>query len=176
MKSFFSLLKKLFLKPLKYLALFFYKGFIINFYKLYLFFEKIKRIILPSKKIKPIYLFINKYVTHIVVVILVVSISFANIFAPETRAEGFGEKSILFALATGGNLEDDYIEETLELTQPKITSYLETQTTAVSAPQQILTTEDSLEEESDLTITGDTSALVKPELASIEASKKVREP
>ncbi|MFC1598679.1 peptidoglycan DD-metalloendopeptidase family protein [Patescibacteria group bacterium] len=93
----------------------------------------------------------------------------------ETRAETFGEKSILFALATGGNLEDEYIEETVESYQPQLTSYLETSTTAVTATQQILTTEEADEEEEELVMTGDSAALVKPEISSIQAAKKYRD-
>jgi len=93
----------------------------------------------------------------------------------ETKAETFGEKSILFALATGGNLQDEYIEETIEPYQPQTTSYLETQTTAVTAGQQILTTEEASEEQEELVITGDSTALVKPEISSMETAKKFRD-
>ncbi len=174
-KSFFNLLKKTILKPLQFLGFIFYKYIIINFYKIYLYLKKIKKIILPSEKIKPIYLFINKYISHIIIILLVATISFANILTPETRAESFGEKSILFALATGSNLEDEYIEETIESIQPKINDYLESKTNAISAPQQILTNEEAIGGENKINIIDYGSAVVKPELASMEASKKQRD-
>jgi len=169
------LLKSVLWKPLKIIGLFFHKLIVINLYKIYLLGKKSSKAIFPSDKIRPLYLFINKYLPHLVIIILVVSVSFTNIFTRETRAEGFGEKSILYALATGSNMEDDYIEETIETSQPKVTSYLGTGTPAISAPQQILTTQETSPEATSLSFSGEGEALVKPELASIEASKKQRD-
>ncbi len=169
------MLKSVLWKPLKIIGLFFHKLIVINLYKIYLLGKKSSKAIFPSDKIRPLYLFINKYLPHLVIIILVVSVSFTNIFTRETRAEGFGEKSILYALATGSNMEDDYIEETIETSQPKVTSYLGTGTPAISAPQQILTTQETSPEATSLSFSGEGEALVKPELASIEASKKQRD-
>lgn len=174
-KAFFNLLKILVLKPLKAVFLLFYKYVVINLYKIFYLLTKIKRQLLPDEKIEPVYVFINKYITHLILIILVISISFTNFLTNETRAEGIGEKSVLFALATGGNPEEEYVEETLDSSQSKITSYLESQTTTVSANQQVLTDEQNTSETSESAITGDNTALVKPELSSIEASKKQRD-
>lgn len=175
-KSFFCFLKKLFLKPIKKILIIFYKLIILNFYKSYYLLGRLIKLIIPSDKIKPVYLFLNKYISHIIIIILVISVSFANFTNTETRAEGFGEKSYLFALATGGNMEDEYIEETLaSIEQPAVTSYLNSQTTAVSANQQILTTKEAAKQEDNSVLAGDSSTLVKPEISSMEASKKHRD-
>jgi LysM repeat protein len=173
--SFFSFVKKVLAIPFKGITLFIYKNIIINIYKLFYFISKTFNIIIPSERIRPLYIFLNKYISHIIVILLVVSISFANFFTSETRAEGFGEKSVLFALATGGNMEEQYIEETMESSQHEVTSYLETQTTAVSATQNIYTNEEVSIQEADILIADEGSALVKPEFSSIEASKAHRD-
>lgn len=173
-KSFFNLLKPLAI-PLKWLALFFYKIIIINLYKFFYYLRKIKNIIFPSEKIKILYLFVNKYITHLIIIILVIIVCFTNFFTNQTRAESFGEKSILFALATGSDLESEYIEETLQDNQPKITSYLETQGTAVSGNTSALSEEELSQEEMNALISGEGSALLKPEFTTMEASKAQRD-
>jgi len=174
-KSFFNLLKIIFLKPLKTIGIFIYRLIIINFYKLYLLLKKAVRKIFPAEKIKPVYLFINRYLPHLIITLLVTSIGFANILTKETRAESFGEKSFLYALATGKNIGDEYIEERLEATLSKTTDYMGGETAAVAAPQKILTAQELAPEETFLTLTAEGTALVKPEIASIEASKIQRD-
>jgi LysM repeat protein len=174
-KSFFNLCQKIFYRPLRAIGFFFYKFVIINIYKLFYHLSQLVRAILPSNKLQPVYVFFNKYIIHIIIIILVASSSFANFFASTTKAEGFGEKSVLYALATGDNLEENYIEETLTPNQPKVTSYLESQTTAVTAPQDILTTEKPDQDQTSLTLTGDSGAIVKPELTTTNEAKIQRD-
>jgi len=132
--------------------------------------------ILPAEKNQLIYLFINRYITHIIIVILTFAVCFANVFTSQTKAEGFGEKSILFALATGSDLESQYIEETISSNQPEITSYFKSQEMAATAPTSISPEEELLsQEEMDMLISGEGSAVIKPEFSSIEASKIQRD-
>ena len=173
LKSFFSFLKFI-LKPFNLILNIFYRYFLLKVYKLFYLLNKLIKKIIPADRVKIVYLFINKYILHVIIILIVVGISFANVFTAETKAEGFGEKSILFALATGETLENKFKEETLEPNQPQVTSYLETETTSVSAPQTVLTDEKAPVEEEELAMAEDSSALVKPELASIEESKQQR--
>lgn len=165
-KSFFYLLLNLSKYPLRFL-IGLLKFVIIRFYKLYYWLKKYFRLVFPDEKIKPIYIFINKYIIHLIVILLVLATSTANIFTNETNAESFGEKSILYALATNSTFEDVYIEEGLISGEPQISNYLPGQETAV-------TPEDQTVEEEILPISGDSAALVKPEIPSMEAAIPTR--
>ena len=173
-KSFFNLLK-IFKKPLILLGNFIYKYIIIGIYRLYFYLKKFIRIIFPSEKFKPVYILINKYSPHIFIIFLAIIISFTNLFSSQTSAETFGEKSILYTLATGSTTyEDKYIEESIDPTLPKIkTSYLESQCAAVSGLKAI-TTKTTEVSEGQMPVT-DTGAIVKPEITSIEAAQKYRD-
>jgi len=174
-KSFFNLLKPLF-KLLKWLAVFFYKYIFLNLYKLSYYFKELFNHVFPAEKKQLVYLFVNKYITHFVVIILTFAICFTNIFTTQTKAEGFGEKSVLYALTTGSDLESQYVEETLRDNQPGVASYQKSQGAAVSAPSQV-SPEDNLlsQEETNMLISGEGSAVIKPEFSSIEASKIQRD-
>ncbi len=166
----------MFAEPIKIIGRFFYRYFILNLYKFLYNIKKILKILLPTETFRPLYIFLNKYITHIVIIILVVSISVTNFAAEETRAEGFGEKSVLFALATGSNLEEQYIEETLEAGMPTdVNRYLGTETTAVTASNSIYTNEEAVDVNTELVLSDDNSDLIKPEFSSIEASKIKRD-
>jgi murein DD-endopeptidase MepM/ murein hydrolase activator NlpD len=170
-KSFFNLLSPL-KKILKFLLFFLYKYLILNIYRLSYYLRKVKNFIFPSEKIRLISLFINKYIYHLVIILLASLISIANILTPETKAENFGEKSILFALATGSNFEDEYIEETLEA-MPATTSYLDSESPAVSGTPHV--SYETGEEEGELPTTEEGSAILKPEFTTMDASKKFRD-
>lgn len=170
-KPFLNLLKLL-LIPLRWLALLFYKHVIIGIYKLYFYFKKIMRRIFPSEKFKPIYIFINKYSSHFFIIILAIAISFSNLFTTRTSAQVFGEKSILYALATGSDSEE-YIEETIDLATPKIqANYLGSEKNAVSGTQNI--SAESALQENQQPISG-MGAILKPEISSMEAAQKFRD-
>lgn len=172
-KSFFNLLKIL-LVPLAYLGSFIYRYAIIGIYKFYFYLRKIFKKIFPSEKFKPIYILINKYSPHLFIIILTIAISFSNLFTSKTSAQSFGEKSILYSLATGSDSEDQYIEESIDSTLPKIhTNYLDGQTAAVSSTQNIIS-EIPDETENQLPLTG-TGAIVKPEISSTEVIQKYRD-
>jgi LysM repeat protein len=166
-KSFFNLLLKLAAPSLKFIVSLL-KFIVIRLYKLYYWLKKYFRYVFPDEKIKPIYIFINKYIIHLIVILLVLAISTANIFTSETRAEGFGEKSILYALTTNTTFEDEYIEEGLISGEPQISNYLPNQETAIVPEEQ-----QQIDEEI-LPISGDSAALVKPEIPSMETAAPTR--
>ncbi len=161
LKSFFNLLYRL-IRPLfillgkllKFAALL----AIRIFYKL----KKYLRQIFPNQTIKPIYLFINKYIGHVVMILLVFIISFANVFTSETRAENYGEKSILYGLVTGSSWEEEYIEESLIVGDSQITSYFEE--TGIAAPET-----GTVEEETGIAISEESASLEKPQIPSLQA-------
>lgn len=102
--------------------------------------------------------------------VLVLIICFANIFTSETKAESYGEKSILFALATGSNLEDDYIEEGIESEGVTIKSYLENEELALSEQKLQPAIEENIP-----SISSEGAAIVKPEIPSLDAAKPKRD-
>ena len=144
------------------------KLIIIAGYKLYYLLKKYLRLVFPDEKIKPIYLFINKYIVHLVMILLIIAISFSNIFTSETKAISFGENSILYALATNSNAEGYYIEEGLISGESQINNYLTGNETAV-APQS----NQPLSEE-ELPLSGNSAALIKPEIPSLAAAVPTR--
>jgi len=168
-KSFFNLLKKLSKNP----ALFFincFKFFAVIIYKIHYYLFKLKNAIFPSHKIQLFYFFINKYIPHAIIIILTFTISFANIFAMETKAEEFGDKSLLFVWATGSDLEDEYTEESFIATETQIENYLEESAGTISKEDLAY-----IPEEAKLPLTIEGSALIKPEITSLDASKIQRD-
>lgn len=124
--------------------------------------------IFPQDTIKPIYIFINKYISHIIIIVLVFIISFANIFTSEIRAETYGEKSILFVLATGSDYEEEYIEEGLISGDSEIASYYDQ--AGISLPES-----DSIDENTDIAYSNESASLIKPQIPSLEAVAPTRD-
>jgi len=92
--------------PLWFLIRFIYQWIILPIYKII-----VSIIIGLTKSLGPInnkYLvpFINRYVVHMVVVVMTVTVVFLNYQVKNSRAQTFGEKSILYALANSGDLAD----------------------------------------------------------------------
>ncbi len=141
----------------------------ILLYKLFYRFRKYKRLIFPTEKIRPVYIFINRYIAQIVIVTLVILISFGNLFTSETKAENFGDQSLLFTLASGSEYAGSYIEEGLISAEPQINSYLSSEQATVSPDNAV-----QPEENNSLAFTSDSSALVKPEIPSLEAVMPTR--
>jgi len=109
-------------------------------------------------------------------VILTVIVSFTNFLTPQTKAENFGEKSLLYTLATGENLEEEYIQEEVGTASPKISAnYLEGQNSGVTGSADISFEGLQIDQEPQIPMTSDNSALVKPEIPSIEVAQKYRD-
>lgn len=94
------------INPLWLIIRFIYQWLILPIYKIF-----VTIIIAITRSIGPInnkYLvpFINRYVVHMVVVAMTVTVVFLNYQVKNTRAQSFGEKSILYALAKSGDLSD----------------------------------------------------------------------
>jgi len=171
-KSFFNLLKIVLSYPGRWLSFIFYRIIILNLYKLLLILKKVINAALPEEKVIPFYLFINKYIYHLAIIILVLIVAFTNMVTPETKAEGFGEKSILYALATGNNPEDQYIEESIS-PSPAAANYLNNESAAVSRTPQV-SNDNSAPETNPISTTTEGSAIFKPEVASMQSAQKYR--
>ncbi|MCC6639486.1 M23 family metallopeptidase [Candidatus Falkowbacteria bacterium] len=120
--------------------------------------------------------FLNRYITHILMLVMTVGVMALNYQIKESSAQGFGEDSILYYLVQGGDLDDLYIEETVDETHAT-TSYFEGEFVG-DAPTTITTTQPSIvstqEEIVDVAVvTGD--AVAPTAISSIEASKKKRD-
>jgi len=153
-----------------------YKYIIINIYKLYFILKKYKRQLLPAEKVKLAYIFINKYIAHIVIIILTIIISFSNLFTTESKAEGFGENSILYALATGNNPEESYTEEAIIPGKTPAPSVPETTSGAVAGSKQGATNQQqNIEENKSLVLGNEGSALIKPEINPMQANQEYRD-
>lgn len=92
--------------PLWFLIRFTYQWIILPVYKIF-----VTIIIAITKSLGPInnkYLvpFINRYVVHMVIVAMTVTVVFLNYQVKNTRAQTFGEKSILYALAKNDDFSD----------------------------------------------------------------------
>lgn len=104
-----------------------------------------------------------------VIIILVFVISFANIFASETKAENFGDQSLLFSLASGTTLGAQYVEEGIDSGESTVKSYWQNEQTALSPETNGLAVE-----ETELNLSSDSAALIKPEIPSLEAARPTR--
>lgn len=92
--------------PLWFVIRFIYQWIILPIYKII-----VSIIIAITRSLGPInnkYLvpFINRYVVHMVLVAMTVTVVFLNYQVKNTRAQAFGEKSIMYALANSGDLTD----------------------------------------------------------------------
>ena len=167
--SFFIFLSK----PLKVLWKFLYQSVILNIYR-YIFriVQYINNVLGP---VKNIYLlpFFNRYVSHIIILIITISIVFLNYNITETRAENFGESSILYGIAKGGDFDDLLIEETVEEEDMAST---DSSQNFVIIPQEVIPGSENLTSnltEEETVIQG--GAISPTELASLNASKSNRD-
>jgi murein DD-endopeptidase MepM/ murein hydrolase activator NlpD len=169
-KPFFNLIK-IALSPFGIFWNLLYRGIFVNAYKFALLIQRYLNTLLSPVKNKLLFLFINKYVVHLIIILLAVSVVFFNYQIKETRAESYGENSILYSLVSGSNKEL-YTEETLEVHEVVVSSYTERQTTTISAsPQVVLKPEETDPQSSVTTISQGSSALLKPTFSSISGSQ-----
>lgn len=112
-KSFFNFMA-IVLKPLKIAVLLIYRWLILPVYKTSVSLGMMLKRSLGPIKNKYLIPFINRYVTHTLIIGLTVTVVFLNYQVKETRAQSFGEKSILYSLVKGADLSDSLIEEGVE--------------------------------------------------------------
>lgn len=180
LKSFLIIIKKVIIKPLSIIGKIFYNILIIPLYKQTVTLTKLVNRIIGPVKNKYLLPFINRYVTHSIIIGLTIAIVFLNYQVKETRAESFGERSILYSIVKGGDLDDMYIEETVHASMQSdaSVSYFEDEFSATSPTSEIISPAnplvDSNVSNTELTIT-EGGAVAPTEVASIEASKKTRD-
>ncbi len=182
--SVFSFLKK----PLFWLAgktwNYFLKPISLGIYKIYLSIKKgVTEIHNPATG-KIISALTNRYVIHVVIIVLAIFVMVNNINAKETRDETFGEKSILYSLArqdTLGTMEESYlIEETgivpEDTNANKPLSYMDA---ALGVKSQLRPTEIVIEEiineEAGIATAQGGGALIKPQISSTKLNTGQRD-
>lgn len=180
LKSFFVILKKYIGAPLWSLLLLLHRYTTLPLYRLLIKVSGIFEDILAPYKTKYLIPFLNRYVTHALVATLTLVIVFLNYQVQETRAQSFGEHSILYALVKSGDLGESYIEETASSQQTSTTtSYFEDEfltttpgTTSISSNTSIVDEGTDTEQLVALTQGG---AVAPMGITSIEATKKKRD-
>jgi len=158
-KSFFVYFNKYLLSPLIKVFSFLNRTIILNIYRLLIALTKGLRPIIEPVRTKYLIPFLNRYVTHLIIIILTAVIVFLNYRVEETRAENFGENSILYELVRGSDLQD-------VITTPTETSGTTTEGQLNEPAGQDIDT--------DLAITQG-GAVISRNVTSIEAAKKTRD-
>ncbi len=177
LKSFFNFSTRYIAQPLKRVLVPLVRVAIIPLYQLLLKLNKIiDRIIGPVKN-KYLVPFLNRYVTHVIVGIITVLIVFLNYQVQETRAESFGERSILFALVKGADFGDFYIEETVTPGDATTSYFAEDFLMSAQTPQ-FVTPENPIvgtETTENLAAITQGGAVAPTGITSVEASKTKRD-
>jgi murein DD-endopeptidase MepM/ murein hydrolase activator NlpD len=177
-KSFFILTNRFVITPLLFILKPLYTFLILPLYQIILKANKRLDVFLAPVKNKYLIPFVNRYVSHIIILLITISIVTLNYQVKETRAESFGERSILYALVHGGDFDDLYIEETIDPSQEVGRSYLEDQVLGATPAQQRVSAENTIiETEVDQNTVAITQggAVAPTGITSIEASKKKRD-
>jgi len=155
-----------------------YKFFILPFYKVLLRLKKIIINIIGPVNTTYLIPFINRYVSHGIIIIITISILFLNYQVKETRAENFGEKSILYAIVQGEDLNGNFIEESANNSPDTAKSYFANDFLINSQIAQKATSDSSIistKETNALTTITQGDAVTPTGITSIEASKKKRD-
>ncbi len=177
LKSFFNFSKTYIARPFMIVAIPLMRVTIIPLYNVLLKANKVLDRLIGPVKNKYLVPFLNRYVTHAIVLIITVLIVFLNYQVQETRAESFGERSILFALVKGADFGDYYIEETVTPTDAA-TSYFGSDFIMPSGTQQFVTPDNpivSSEEQSNFATLVQGDAVAPTGITSVEASKTKRD-
>jgi len=162
-----------FYKPLKAIAHFILKYFLVPLYKIYFTIKKwLIKIFSPAKN-KIIYPLVGKQAIHIIILVITIAVITNNIGIRETRAEEFGQKTILASLVT--DVHDVEIVEKALTETVKTTSYYKT-TGAIALSETVQNGSLASDtEESEIITTEGLAALVKPSLASTTIGNRPRE-
>lgn len=162
-----------FYKPLKAIAHFILKYFLVPLYKIYFTIKKwLIKIFSPAKN-KIIYPLVGKPAIHIIILVITIAVVINNIGIRETRAEEFGQKTILASLVT--DIYDvEIVEKALTKTIRTTTYYKTTGAIALSETVQSGSLASDARESEIMTTEG-LAALVKPGLASTTIGNRPRE-
>lgn len=116
----------------------------------------------PAKN-RVMFVMANRYVVHVLIILIATATSAVSLYAREVRAENLGEQSILYKLVRGE--EAELTEETAESATTHIVSYFDPP--AVEAQPDV--DDISPEVAADLATIGD-AAMVQPNITDIDAT------
>jgi len=147
------------IKPVKIIAIFIFRKFLIPLYRVYLLVKnKTNKIFAPARN-KIFYPLLNKSTIHFVLIVIAVAVIANNIAIKETQAEEFGQQTILGTMVTG--FEDIVITETeiVEIITPSDYFQLAGLVTPMDGSNAQISEEDEI-------VTSESSAaLIRPSLA-----------
>lgn len=170
--AFLFVLKYFLLKPLMIIGHFFYQAVVLNIYKLYINLTKKSEKRFSTIKNKFLYLFINRYLTHGLIVILGIIVIGINFQSKEVRAEEFGSKTILYNMVVGETLAEVTADETLSSAEQEIKSYTLAQKTSLKAPVPETSPVAGITEDENVGIASKNSnAIIKPDLVQTRPDK-----
>ena len=108
-------------RPLTVVARFIFKHALVPIYRIYFLSKKtLAKIFAPAKN-KIIYPLLNKSTIHVVIVVIAIAVITNNVAVRETRAEEFGQKTMLASMIV--DLEDIEITETAVTSTQRTTDY-----------------------------------------------------
>lgn len=169
---FFTIIYKIFLK---YLALFFYRLYRQAKKWAKNFFENS----LPENKV--IFLFTNRYVIHIIAVLIIILVTIQNFSIQHIRAEDFGETALFSKLITSETFQKEEIIEEIILNEPEANPSSEEKFINFSDSNSALKSkiiapynENTIKEPTPILTQGGT-ALVKPGIGTTFDTPKPRE-
>jgi len=167
----------IFLGPLGKVLVFLYRFIVLGSYKLLIRGAKtVDQVISP---VKTTYLipFLNRFVTHGIIIALACIIAFLNYQVQETRAESFGEQSILYALVKGSDLAVEQLEvESSDRPNTLGTSYLSDELLGTNVALEGVPSDTSPSGDTDGNISITQGGAVQPtEVASLEPSRQIRD-
>lgn len=162
-------------RPLTVVVRFIFRHALVPTYRIYLLAKKtLSKIFAPAKN-KIIYPLLNKSTIHVVIVVIAIAVIANNIAVRETRAEEFGQQTMLASLVVG--LDDIEITETAVTSTKKITDYFR--------ESGVLTIQDGNTRETlaayanrggnDIITTESSAALIRPGLALTTIGQRARE-
>lgn len=126
-----------------------------------------------TKREKIILTFTNRYVIHLIIIVIALGVATANLLAYENR-ENYGQNALIYKIIGLENIE--VIEDVAAISEePQVYSYLSGSAQLGSESYtETQKEEEAYQLEPELATTHGGSTLVKPELASTEAAKITR--
>ncbi|MDD5040298.1 MAG: peptidoglycan DD-metalloendopeptidase family protein [Patescibacteria group bacterium] len=161
-------------KPLRGIARFIFQHNLVPLYRVYLNAKKVFATIFAPAKNKIIYPLLSKSTIHVVIAVLAVAVIANNVFVKETRAEEFGQKTILASMIT--DTQDADIVEGAITAQVKEANYYRDSGVVPLVGQFSLDQTITGGEGNDEILTSESSAaVVKPNIAQTKIGQRPRE-
>ncbi len=167
------IVEKIIILPIKILASFIFRKFLVHLYRGYLVLKRwLVKIFAPAKN-RIIYPLLNRSTIHFVLIMIAVAVVLNNFFVKETKAEEFGQQTILNSLIT--NIEDVDIVETA-LTSNVQTADFNRMNGIISAASNTQSNAPASDlAQSNIVTTVSSAALVKPTLSSTAIGERPRD-